>query len=425
MSWFPGAEWASHDDLITPAITAALSSIAPMESAWDMPKLSKRLRQYFSNGAQGIDFQGQSLQDLINQYADNVFGTVFQALRDRPWINQADFLGVLDAGVKELFPGPVVTSVSPQRFERIITAAHDRAFEEQRFAPLLWDVVTEYLKEPKARRKVYDAFEAGRKEAATACSTESPDPMKDFVDYWVSSSVARLAAETGSADSLLPPGVAVQFIHALVAAGALPLPLTEDHGIPPPDWPAVESCVRGAYALASKGKCKGKGKEGAQVKGPALQWALQGAHGAIAPGKVGGKAMMGPQNQWQASVAGKGGGKYGKQQSTDTWEATDAASLAGKRMGDQTGSWSSKRPKVAGSVTNGHLSEVPEEQAARLARARPGHPKCTQEEDCVGQPSCTLFQHIDQGVKGDLYCASCWAVFADVDPSLNAIVYSG
>lgn len=409
MSWCAGAdEWAASDgDLITPAVTAALEPIAQMESAWDMPKLHKRLKQYFTTGAQGIEFQGQSLQDMINQYADNVFGTIFQALRDRPWINQADFLGVLDAGVKELFPRPVVTSVSPQRFERIITAAHDRAFEEQRFAPLLWDVVTEMQKEPKARRKVYDAFEAGRKEAATACSTESPDPLKDFVEYWVSSSVSRLAADSGSADSLLPPGVAVQFIHALVAAGALPLPLTEDQGIPPPDWPAVESSVRAAYALASKGKGKAKGKE--QIKGPALQWALEGA---LPPGKVGGKGKMGPQ--WQASAAGKGGGKPGKQ----TAVTTDAASLAGKRMGEQTGSWSSKKPKLAGAVTNGHFSEVSE------VPARKGHPQCTQEEDCVGQSSCTLFQHIDQGVKGDLYCASCWAVFADVDPSLNAIVYS-
>lgn len=396
MSWKGGgAEWAtSDDDLIGAAVSAALEPVAPMESAWDMPKLSKKLKQYFTTGAQGLEFQGQSLQDLINQYADNVFGTIFQALRDRPWINQADFLGVLDAGVKELFPRPAVTSVSPQRFERIITAAHDRAFEEQRFAPLLWDVVTEIQKDPKARRKVYDAFEAGRKEAATACSTESPDPLKDFVDYWVSSSVARLAADSGSADALLPPGVAVQFVHALVAAGALPLPLTEDQGIPPPDWHAVEGAVRAAYAQAGKGKGKAKGKG---KKGPALQWALDGAQEALPPGKVGGKGKM---------DAGKGKGKYGKE--------------AGKRMHEQTDSWSSKKPRVAGPATNGHYSEVPEQQAT----ARKGHPNCTQEEDCVGQPSCTLFQHIDQGVKGDLYCASCWAVFADVDPSLNAIVYS-
>jgi len=357
MSWFPGAEWASQEDLIAPAITAALLPIAEMEAAWERPILPRRLCRYFSNGAKGLDFHGQSLEVLINQYADNVFGSIFQALHDRPWINQAVFLVVLDAGVNELFPRPVVTSVSPQRFERIITAAHDRAFEKQRFAPLLWNVVAEYFKEPEARKKVFRAFETGRKEAATAYSTESPDPLTDFVYYWVSSSIAWLALNAGSADSLLPPGVAVQFVHALVAAGALPLPLTEGNGIPPPDWPAVENCVRAAYAPANQGKGKDKGKD--IVKGPTLQWAR---HGVIPPGKVGGKASMGPHNQWQAAAAGKGGSKQGKQQNTDTFEATDGASLAGQRMGDQksheTDSCTLKRPKVGGPVTNGHLSGV-------------------------------------------------------------------
>ena len=42
-----------------------------------------------------------------------------------------------------------------------------------------------------------------------------------------------------------------------------------------------------------------------------------------------------------------------------------------------------------------------------------GHPRCTNAEDCVGNPSCDVVRHYiqdDRGSydRGDLYCVPCW-----------------
>jgi len=297
MSNHPGDACGSYDDLISTAIAAALRPVASMESEWDMPKLSKKVRKYFISGSNGLDFQGQALHELVNQYADNVFVIIFQALHDKPWINEVNFVQVLEACVKDRFPKPMLNSVSPRKFESIIDAAHKRAFEEQRFSTILWAVAAEHFKQPKAMKKVRDAFEAGRKKAMKKAVKKVPVEMQDFLDDWVCSSVACLDAETGgAADSLLQSCDATNFVLALVNAGALPPPLTEDSGISLPNLHAVESCVTYAYSRP--------------------------------PWRDGGMSTPTPHSQRQAAAASEGGGKPGKQQSTDTFEA-------GKQMGDQ------------------------------------------------------------------------------------------
>merc|ERR1719247_2557726 len=62
--------------------------------------------------------------------------------------------------------------------------------------------------------------------------------------------------------------------------------------------------------------------------------------------------------------------------------------------------------------------------AKRLKGSAEGHPDCAQAEDCVGNSESTpMFRHIDgaDGTDGDLYCATCWAEFSSLDPSLTAI----
>lgn len=51
------------------------------------------------------------------------------------------------------------------------------------------------------------------------------------------------------------------------------------------------------------------------------------------------------------------------------------------------------------------------------------HPRCTQAEDCVGDASSPLFQHVEADRPGDMYCSACWALslFADVYKNLVAV----
>ena len=74
---------------------------------------------------------------------------------------QVDFLMVVDAGVKELFPPHMLQNVPQLVFEQQVLSAHDRAFEEQRFAPMLWDTLFERFEDKMVKTRIYNALEAG------------------------------------------------------------------------------------------------------------------------------------------------------------------------------------------------------------------------------------------------------------------------
>lgn len=265
-----------RDDPLWSTLSEALQPIAHLEGESEIRRLEKRIREYFRKAAKGIDFASGPWQVLINEYADAVFGSLFQGLGERAWLAQADFLLVLDAGVRELFPPEVIRDVPQHDFERAVLAAHDRAFEEQRFLPMLWGAVRELVETtagPKAKKKVYDAAAAGRRAAMPGCaSVGDPNQVKAFVSKWVDTAVLQLSRSMhGDPSSALPEAIAVQVFHSLLNAGALPIPLVVEHGPPPRGWPFVDYVVHLAYAAhdeaemwaaerRAKGQENGKGR---------------------------------------------------------------------------------------------------------------------------------------------------------------------
>eukprot|EP00931_Biecheleriopsis_adriatica_P006798 TRINITY_DN108151_c0_g1_i1.p1 TRINITY_DN108151_c0_g1~~TRINITY_DN108151_c0_g1_i1.p1 ORF type:complete len:421 (+),score=113.21 TRINITY_DN108151_c0_g1_i1:159-1265(+) len=366
-----------------------------MEVEWDQQKLEKRLRQYFKNAAKNLEFYAKSWQELIEEYADAVFASLFQALKDRGWLTQVDFLMVVDAAVKELFPRDLLAHVPQHIFERQVLQAHDRAFEEQRFAPMLWDVLFEKLPDKSTKNRVYNAFEAGRKEAAIVSTGDGDSPVEEFIHAWVGCSLTLLQEESPGIplEKLLPKALCTEVLHCLLEAGALPLPLTSEHGVPPEAGPQIDIVVEEAYMGTL------------QVKRPPRRRPVQ----------KGGEEKGAP----------KGGGKYNQAWSPpvrNTWGSSKSAAGKAYFEGAQ------KRPadESWGGKNGGKGYGAQKWQKGGKAKSAPvckGHPKCTQAEDCIGNSTAALFQHVDEGVPGDIYCSSCWAVFADADESLNAIPY--
>ncbi|CAJ1371619.1 unnamed protein product [Effrenium voratum] len=116
-------------DGLSAAISEALEPVQHLEKDWDRSKLTKRIRDYFRKAGKSLDFREKSWLVLVNEYADSVFSSIFQAIGDRPWLDQVDFILVLDAGIKEFFPGHVTRDVPSEEFQQGVLAAHDRAFE--------------------------------------------------------------------------------------------------------------------------------------------------------------------------------------------------------------------------------------------------------------------------------------------------------
>lgn len=253
MSWHAHGGWAQEEkasgggsgDLLWHAVEEGVKAIMPMEQELDENKLNKKIRDYFNKAAKNLNYRTKNLWELVDEYADNVFSSLFCGLGDREWLStgQADFILVLDAGIKDNFPKHVISKTPQTEFERMVLAAHDRAFEEQRFAPLLQEAVTAAVQGPKTRRKVWNAVELGRKEAISSAVTP-----EDFTACWISRTIGSISENAqGDPESVITADAACQLFHSLIEGGALPLAMTQAAGPPPRGWPLVEEAVQTAY----------------------------------------------------------------------------------------------------------------------------------------------------------------------------------
>lgn len=296
------------DNLWT-AVNEAVASIMEMEKEWEQNKLEKKLREYFNKAAKNLSFGNRPLMDVINDYADNVFSSLFAGLGDREWLNtgQADFILVMDAGIKDNFPKHMVSKIPQAEFEQMVLAAHDRAFEEQRFGPLLTEAMTGIVQGPKTKRRVWNAVEQGRKDAASDSVN-----YEDFTAHWINRTIELLSeAMYGEPEACLDAESAVKLFRALVTGGALPLAMTQETGLPAEDWPLVEEAVTTAYITHTK---LDDGSGGSQTAAPAslAPPASAGNYGMKGAGLKGGWGpVSGNAPAFSHSPYGKAAGKQG------------------------------------------------------------------------------------------------------------------
>lgn len=231
-------------------MTEAIEPVQHLEKEWEPAKLCKRLRDYFKKAAKSLEFKDRSWMGLVNDFADSAFSSIFQAIGDRRWLDRVDFVFVLDAGIKEFFPRHVLEDVPQKDLERLVLAAHDRAFEEQRYLPKLWDFLDSMGLSGKTRKKAYDSIDEGRKVALKYMRDPSaPDEVKAFVSRWVDSTVKHLHRFTqGEPESVLDESQAAHVFERLLKEGCMPIPLLAEHGLPPEDWAFVPFAVRTSFA---------------------------------------------------------------------------------------------------------------------------------------------------------------------------------
>jgi len=420
-----GNDW--QEDFLSEAVTQALAPILTMETEWDQAKLEKRVKQYFRNAAKNLEFHVKPWQELVEEYADQVFASLFQALKERPWLLQVDFLMVVDAGVKELFPPFLLQHVPQLEFEQQVLSAHDRAFEEQRFAPMLWDTLFDRIEDKQHKTKIYNALEAGRKEAAT--HSGETNPVEDFVKAWVGCSLREVQSQCNSPlDQALPSDMCRDIFHALFEAGALPLPLTQE-GQPPDGLLIMDQAIEDGYAgtlplpPAPPQKPKSWAGKSKSLEPPA------GVYRAPSQNSVYKEPRIAPTMAYNS----KGGANPLRPAVRPGLAPAKGAGCAGPKGGAAFNTFGQKRPLEQSFDRSGHGfggkngggKYTPVQKSQKMMQQLPnlalGHHLCTQKEDCVGDARSALVQHIDNNVPGDIYCTACWAVFADADESLNAV----
>lgn len=246
-------------DAISTAVQEAMKPVSKWEKQWDSWKLETRMTQYFRNGIKEVEFGERPWDDLVYQYADQVFQTIFNALQDRSWLRQVDFMPVLRSSVRELFPATELAEVPKEEFEKVLLCAHDQAYEEIRFGFILHELISEKVKEKKLRSRLYSVFEAGRRDAVMMDLTASTKPAEDFAWHWIVSSIEYLRSESGGwPEQLFQQSQAIWLFQTLISSGVFPASITPGAGQLPAGWPVVAAAVKAGYAGSGKRKVEAK-----------------------------------------------------------------------------------------------------------------------------------------------------------------------
>merc|ERR1712232_117650 len=100
-------------------------------------------------------------------------------------------------GCKDLIPPEILAFVQKHDFEAAVLAAHDRAFEEQRFYAILWDVL-QAKNDNKLKKNLYKAIEQARTEAlgvVKQAGVDGDDALVLFANRWVSGTITRMRSQ--------------------------------------------------------------------------------------------------------------------------------------------------------------------------------------------------------------------------------------
>ncbi|CAK0810293.1 unnamed protein product, partial [Prorocentrum cordatum] len=135
-------------------------------SSWSGSQISSRRRSVTTSTRPArTSSSGAAPCSSASTSTDNAMGSLFASMGDREWLykGQADFVLLLDAGIKDSFPGQLLWTAEHHEFEQMVLTSYERAFDENRFGPALSETVKDKIQGPKSKKKVWNALDAGRK----------------------------------------------------------------------------------------------------------------------------------------------------------------------------------------------------------------------------------------------------------------------
>ena len=112
------------------AITLAVESIRRFEAEADHPSLVTQIRECFIIAASTLDLGRTDFEEMVFDFADAAYSSLFPALGERIWHYKEDFLKVVEVGVKVLFPASLLENVTQMRFESAVLDSSDLAFDK-------------------------------------------------------------------------------------------------------------------------------------------------------------------------------------------------------------------------------------------------------------------------------------------------------
>merc|ERR1719420_1610922 len=134
--------------------------------------------KYVTNGMKNVEGV-QGIQEAVDAYCDGLFGTLWTAFSEKPWVSEVNWTGIVQAVVKELFPRPVLATIPEEILDVGIVSSAERACEEARFwyGTDLWGTL-QTIASGAAQKKLKAGLEAGWKGAWETARTSGEEYLR-------------------------------------------------------------------------------------------------------------------------------------------------------------------------------------------------------------------------------------------------------
>eukprot|EP00437_Effrenium_voratum_P019158 CAMPEP_0181459468 /NCGR_PEP_ID=MMETSP1110-20121109/32841_1 /TAXON_ID=174948 /ORGANISM="Symbiodinium sp., Strain CCMP421" /LENGTH=423 /DNA_ID=CAMNT_0023583989 /DNA_START=37 /DNA_END=1308 /DNA_ORIENTATION=- len=376
-----------HSNLYS-IVAEAVDDCKVEEDKWGSSEMVKRIVGYIYKAAKAVEVN-KPWQEVAKALVNSAMGSYESACGERPWFYQMALGNAFTSAVWELMQTRGKPNVHFQDVQDFVVREFESNLDRSLLSKAVWDATEATFSDPTVVGKVFRAvkntyqpiFEEMLNDTRPV---EEARKVELFTKKWMEASMQRAwsSIDPDQADTILSAQKIQQLFQNLIAPfgeghdyTCIPVALVENIGRPPRNWRFLRQTVskmledwKQAHATPQPAKRR---KKAAQQPDEEME----------------GEELEKEQEELGEVVNGKNG--LAKEEEEEALYEEDAE-LQDALVKDE-------EEELGG--------------AGADAPAEMGHPECTSDGDCLGNPESSLVRHIIEGDDGDVYCEVCWASF--------------
>jgi len=378
----------------------AVDDVKAEEEKWSASEMVKRIVGYIYKGAKSPDLvQKSNWQELSTTLVTSAMGSYTAACGDRPWFYQLSLGHAFTSAVWELLQlngRPRVNFADVQDF---VMQEFESHLDKSLLTKAMWEAIQATFSDDVVRGKVYKAvcnsyYTVLDELLADSRPAEEARKVERFTKRWIETAMQRAWSSVENSETVLTPGNISRLFQNLIAPfgeaheySCIPIMFIENIGRPPRNWKFLRLTVEQLFRSWKEASANpGPPSKRRKKAGAAFDIFSNGAEDA---------EPMQPEPV--PAMATK----------VEMEEEEEVAEPEAKEFQEEAGVVKDE----------GGLQEDAEEAT--------GHPECTSEADCIGNPTDNLVRHMLGGDAGDVYCQSCWESFLYQNKKLEGMWEDG
>jgi len=403
-------------DVISQTATVAVAEIAHLETDKSEGDLIKRIVKSAYKAASGPKLLQMPREAAIQELVTRMMQGYSAAFGEAPWFFSINLPPVLCAAAWEILAANGLLDGNIYELQDQVAFEYDVHLDRILMDRAMWEVARTVFGDESTQNKIFQAISRSywpavdevlgnlvtdEQEYGWLTPDRELQSVQAFASKWINDAMCRAWVSIDGAERILTRDTVLQLFQSLVVPWGpedlytcIPGALTETIGRPPPDWPFLVQAIEELFS-----KWSGGGHNGAHKKRKnATPWW---------PETPEQKRSRSPRSPKQKRL----------RQAVALQMGTISINPRGKAPAKFRGFAKEEKLEEANGDDGAEAAEAGDDAEGEGG----GHPLCTSDEDCIGNPDCKLVQHILRGKPGDMYCQECWDSFSMRNASLQGV----